>query len=119
MPETDDHHLATTGIDPRSGKPELVLVIRHLPDPHLWLTARRPVIAHRDAPTVLQHCRAVVRALRERPDTAISDLPILPFPESGDLLERPPQPGGGRSTDDPLLGGVRSGGHGLRAGTRG
>jgi hypothetical protein len=86
LPETDEVQLATTGIDPYSAKPELGLVVRHLPDPHLWLTARRPVIAERDAPTVLQHCLAVIRALRDRPDAAISELPIPAFPESGDLL---------------------------------
>ncbi|MER5276880.1 condensation domain-containing protein [Streptomyces sp. NPDC002809] len=86
LPETEEVHLATTGVDPHSGKPELVLVIRHLPEPHLWLTARRPVIAHRDAPTVLRHCLAVIRALRDRPDAALSDLPVPAFPESGGLL---------------------------------
>lgn len=85
-PETDEVQFTTTRIDPSSAKPELVLVISHLPEPHLRLTVRRPVSAERDARTILQHCLAVIRALCDRPGTAISELPIPAFPKSGDLL---------------------------------
>jgi hypothetical protein len=84
-PAADEVRFEEARIDPFAAKPEIVLLVRHLPEPLVQLTTRRPVHRQRDASGIVEDCLRVVDAMAERPEAKCAELGIQPLPATNSL----------------------------------
>jgi hypothetical protein len=85
-PATDDVRFENARIYPCSAKPEIAMLVRHLPDPMVHLTTRRLVHEQQDTRHIVGDCLRIIAAMATTPEAELAELDMRPLPAIGRLL---------------------------------